>query len=122
MASVDPIFAQWLQEEGLWASAEDLAGEAIWGTAAGTVERMSSIAFLGDAIAEAERQLAFLKGPLVIDEHLLSGEWRSYRGQVITLTGPRLGYDAGINVFVLGAEDNLATGLSTVTVLRRLAA
>lgn len=122
MASVDPLFAQWLQSDGLWVVADDTAGSALWGSGALTVERASSIAFKGDAATEAARQLSFLKGPLVMDEHVLSGQWRSYRGQVITLTGDRLGYENGVNVFVLGAEDNQATGLSTVTVLRRLAA
>lgn len=122
MASVDPLFAQWLQAEGLWVVADDAGAAALWGNGALTVERTSSIAFKGDATTEAARQLAFLRGPLVMDEHVLSGQWRSYRGQVITLTGNRLGYDTGVDVFVLGAEDNQATGLSTVTVLRRLAA
>lgn len=102
--------------------ADDGAARALWGTGALTVERASSIAFKSDATTEAARQLAFLKGPLVEDEHLLRGEWRSKRGTVIHLTCDKLGYENGVDVFVLGAEDNLATGLSTVTVLRRQAA
>ena len=57
---------------------------------------------------------------MAIDEHLLAGRWAACLGQVITVTAARLGYDAGVNVFVLGAQDDLATGLSRVTVLRRL--
>lgn len=120
MATVDPIFAQWLQDEGLWALAEDAGAVLKWATTAATAERMTSIAFKADAEAEAGRQLAFMGGPLVIDVHSLKGEWRKYRGQVITITGDKLGYDAGVNVFVLGVTDSLATGLSSVTVLRRL--
>lgn len=119
-ATVDPIFAQWLQDEGLWALKEDAPAIVKWATGAITAERMTSIAFQADAEAEATRQLAFMGGPLVIDVHTLRGEWRKYRGQVITITGDKLGYDAGINVFVLAAADSLATGLSTVSVLRKL--
>jgi hypothetical protein len=122
MASVDPLFAQWLQSEELWVVAEDTTRAALWGADALTVERASSIAFKSAAATEAARQLAFLSGPLVMDEHILKGRWQAYRGQVITLQIGRLGYDNGVDVFVLGAADNLATGLSTVTVLRKLAA
>lgn len=93
---------------------------ARWGDDAVKSERMTSIALRADADTEAARQLLLLRGPLVVDEHLLRGEWRGYRGQVITITGTRLGYEAGVDVFVLGAEDNQATGLSNVTVIRRL--
>lgn len=120
MAAVDPVFAQWLQGDGLWVVKEDAAAVARWGDRAITAERMTSIATKAGAEAEATRQLAFLGGPHVIDVHELAGEWRSKRGQMITITGPYLGYDAGIDVFMLGAEDDLATGLSSVTVLRRL--
>jgi hypothetical protein len=118
--TVDPVFAQWLQDEGLWSLVEDAPAITRWAAGAVTSERMTSIAFKADADAEAARQLAFLKGPLVIDEHVIAGDWRRYRGQVITITGDKLGYDAGINVFVLAVTDDLATGLSTVTVIRRL--
>lgn len=120
MASVDPLFAQWLQNEGLWLVSQDAALAARWGSLALTTERMTTIASKADAAAEATRQLAFLGPPAVIDEHLLVGEWAAYRGQVITLTIKRLGYDAGVAVFVLGAEDDRAAGTSRVTVLRRL--
>jgi hypothetical protein len=32
----------------------------------------------------------------------------------------RLGYDTGLNVFLIGAQDNGANGTSTLTVIRRL--
>jgi hypothetical protein len=117
--AVDPIFAQWLQDEGLWSIAEDAGSVARWGDSAITAERMTSIAFKADAAAEAGRQLAFMGAPCVSEAHLLPGEWRGYVGQVITITIDKLGYDAGLDVFVLGVEDD-GSGLSTVTVLRRL--
>lgn len=120
MAAVDPVFAQWLQAEGLFQVSEDAVLRARWGDKALTTERMTTIALKADATAEGARQLAFLGPVAVIDEHLLLGEWRDRRGQVITLTVAKLGYDAGVDVFVLGAEDDRAAGTSRVTVLRRL--
>lgn len=120
MAAVDPVFAQWLQAEGLWQVSEDAVLRARWTDKALTTSRMTTIALKADATAEGARQLAFLGPVSVIDEHLLIGEWRDRRGQVITLTSGKLGYNAGIDVFVLGAEDDRAAGTSRVTVLRRL--
>ncbi|MFY9350112.1 MAG: hypothetical protein WBL20_10315 [Sphingobium sp.] len=122
MTSVDPVFAQWLMADCLWALATDAPGVARWGNSALTKERQTTIATRADAEAEAARQLAFMGagGPLVIDQHLLRGRWEPYRGTVITLTGNKLGYNSGVEVFVLGAEDALGAGTSRVTVLRRL--
>jgi hypothetical protein len=120
MAAVDPQFAQWLQEEGLWAVSEDAIATARWGNDAITSERMTSIAFKADAETESGRQLAFMAGPAVPERHLIPGEWRQFRGQVITVTIDQLGYGEGLDVFLLAAEDDKATGLSAVTVLRRL--
>lgn len=120
MAAVDPVFAQWLQDEGLWLVQQDAVLAARWGNLALTSERMTTIATKADAAAEATRQLAFLGPVAAIEEHLLVGEWAAWRGQVITLKIKQLGYDAGIDVFVLGAEDDRSAGTSRVTVLRRL--
>jgi hypothetical protein len=92
------------------------------GRDAQTSERVTTIATRADAEAEAARQIAFLGGggPLVIEEHELPGAWRQYLGQVINLTIDRLGYDTGLNVFLIGAQDNGANGTSTLTVIRRL--
>ncbi len=120
MATVDPVFAQWLQAEGLWQVSEDAVLRARWGDVALTTERMTTIALKADAVAEAARQLAFLGPAAVIDEHLLVGEWRELRGRVVTLTADRLGYENGVDVMVLAAVDDRATNTSRVTVLRRL--
>lgn len=120
MTAVDPVYAQWLQSEGLWQVSEDGTLKGRWGDMAQTSERMTTIAQKTDAAAEAVRQLAFLGGPLVIDEHVLVGEWGAYLGRVVTLTVDRLGYDSGVDVFVIGAEDDRAAGTSRVTVVRRL--
>ncbi len=121
MASVDPVFAQWLQEEGLWLASSDAVLVARWGSKAVTAERMTSLATLAGATAEQGRRAAFFGVPLALEEHLLTGQWVGFVGQVISISGPQLGYGAGVDVFVTGADDNRATGLSRVTVLRRLA-
>lgn len=120
MSLVDPVYAQWLMADNLWALATDEVGAARWGESGLTKERQTTIATRADAEAEAARQLAFMGHPLVIDTHVLLGRWAAMRGQVITITGGKLGYEGGVEVFVLGAEDALATGISRVTVLRRL--
>lgn len=120
MATVDPVFAQWLMADGLWHVAEDAVLRGRWGDRALNTSRMTTIAQRSDAEAEAARQLAFMGPVAAIDVHMLPGRWRQYRGRVITITADKLGYDAGVDVFVLGAEDEEANGLSRVTVLRRL--
>lgn len=122
MSTVDPLYAQWLMAEALWQSSSDDAVVARWGSTAQTTTRTTTIATRADAAAEAARQLAFLggNGPLVVDEHQVEGAWCQYLGRIVTLTIAQLGYDAGLDVFVIGAEDNAATGLSTLTVIRRL--
>lgn len=120
MTSIDPVYAQWLMAPGYWHLAQDAALLMRWGGSADASERMTTMAERADAAAEAARQLAFFGNPLVEDEHVLVGEWKHRLGQVITITGDRLDYDAGVDVFVIGAQDDHATGLSRVTVLRRL--
>lgn len=122
MSAVDPLFAQWLTGEAYWQVSVDDVLVARWGDRAQTTKRLTTIANRADAAAEAARQIAFLGGGgvLVTEQHSLLGEWAAYIGQVITITIDRLGYDAGIPVFVIGVEDELRTGTSTVTVIRRL--
>lgn len=121
MATVDPVFAQWLQERALWHLETDATLSARWGTRAQTTERLSPLALKADADAEATRQIAFLGGPLVEDEHLVLGAWSDKLGQVVTITGDRLGYAAGVDCFVIGVQDDRAAGTSRLSVLRRLA-
>lgn len=120
--TVEPVFAQWLQSEGLWQVQQDAPGALLWGERGIATKRMTCLAHKADAAAEAQRQLAFLRGPLALDVHLLKGEWRVFRGRVIRLFSDKLGYEAGADVFVIGVEDDRSTGLSSVSVLRRLGA
>ncbi|OYY67410.1 hypothetical protein [Sphingomonas sp. 28-63-12] len=122
MTAVDPLFAQWLMDDGYRQVSNDATLRARWGDKAQTTERLTTIAERADAVTEAARQIAFLggSGPLVIEEHSLLGEWAPYLGRVIALSIDRLGYDSGLNVFVIGAADEASSGTSTVTVVRRL--
>lgn len=120
MAAVDPVYAQWLQADGLWHVESDAVLLARWGTQVLTTLRLTTLATRVDAAAEAARQIDFMGYPLAVEEHTLPGQWAAYLGRVITVTIDRLGYDAGLDVFVIAAEDNRASGLSKVSVIRRL--
>ncbi len=141
MTTVDPVFAQWLQAAALYHLESDETLSARWGARTQSSERITPLALQPDAEAEALRQLAFLGGPLVEDEHLLVGTWADRLGQVISIESEQLGDQAvtvtlggeiltlgGADVtlggpalcFVIGAQDDRATDLSRVSVLRRL--
>lgn len=144
MTAVDPVFAQWLQDRALFHLEVDATLSARWGDRAQTTERITPLALQADAEAEAARQIAFLGGPLVEDEHQLIGTWRDRLGQTISIEGLHLGYFDGTITgggeeftfggdtftlggggeatlcFVIAAQDDRASGLSRVSVLRRL--
>lgn len=120
MANVDPLVAQWLQSEGLWAVSEDAPLRNRWGDTALTAERMTTIANGADALAEGLRVIAFRGAPVVEDVAEVPGSFVHAIGRVITVSHPDLGYANGVDVFVIGADDDRAAGLSRVTFLRRL--
>lgn len=120
VAGVDPLVAQWLQSAGLWAVSEEPAQRSRWGDTALTVERMTTIASKVDAASEGARVISFRGMPTVEDVAELPGEFVHSIGEVITVEHPDLGYKDGINVFVINAEDDRASGVSLVTFLRRL--
>lgn len=124
MAAVDPLFAQWLQDDSLTVVRVQAAIATRWGESAQTSERVTGIATKPAAQAAADRDLAFFsRGPFAIDQHLLRGDdWHREIGFVVTLESDQLGYAGGLDVFVLGAEVDRPTGLSTVTVLVPLSA
>lgn len=115
-----PTYAEWLQSESLWVTAEDGGIAAAWGDDALKAERLTGLATKVGADEEAVRQLAFMGLPMAREVHQLVGRFTPFIGKTITLLCNRLGYDAGLNVLVLGAVDNLGTGTSVVTVLRRI--
>lgn len=120
--AVDPLFAQWLQADADYLVRADAVAVARWGDTAVTSERITAIATKAAAEAEGDRQLAFFaRGPFAIDVHELVGlDWLRERGRVVTMVNEALGYDGGVDVFVLEVEADRATGISAVTVLRPL--
>lgn len=118
--TVDAGFARWLKEGIIYASATDTAIETKWGARARSTDVGSPLATKAGAEAEAARQLAFLGGPLVIDDHVVAGLRADLIGQPVTLTINRLGYDAGVVVFVIGAAESDQVEQTTLTVVRRL--
>lgn len=123
MASpVEPLFAQWLQGEPLLAVGSSALMIDRWGDTAASSDRLTGLATRSGALAEAARQIAFLsRGPFAIDVHQLVGtDWHRALGCVVRLVIDQLGYDDGVDVFVIEAEPDRASGLSTVAVLRPL--
>lgn len=121
MPAVDPLFAQWLLSDADHV-VRSVAVPSTWGATAIVPERVTGIATLAGAQAEADRQLTFwAAGPYAIEVHQLIGQdWERARGQIVTLTIDQLGYDAGLDVFVTEVETDRTTGISQVTVLRSM--
>lgn len=120
MTLVDPDFAEWLASEETTAIASDAAAEAKWGVLAIDTTISSALSLRPDALAEAARQLAFRPGPLVVETLRVPGLQVGMIGRVVTLTADKGGYDEGVDVFVLGADEIDGMGGTKVTVLRRL--
>ncbi|HEX8224463.1 MAG TPA: hypothetical protein VF605_11665 [Allosphingosinicella sp.] len=118
--TVDLEFARWLKEGVKFASADDAGVAAKFGALGRSTEIQSPLALLAGATAEAARQVAFLAGPLVVDTHLVDGLRADLLGQPVTIQADRLGYDAGVVVFVIGVEELAAVDQTTLTVLRKL--
>lgn len=118
--TVDAGFARWLREGVLFAPATDAAAAARWGDSARASDVVSGLATQAGAQAEAARQLGFLGGPLVIDEHYVAGARIDLVGSAVRLTADRLGYEAGADVFVIEAEELDQTDQTRLVVLRRL--
>lgn len=120
--AVDPLFAQWLQAPADYVVRADATVAVRWGATALSTERVTGIATRAAAAAEGDRQLAFLaRGPFALETHQLVGaDWVRSIGTIATLQSDDLGYSAGLDVFVLDAEDDRATDISTITVLRPL--
>lgn len=120
--AVDPLYAQWLQAAADYAVRTDATTAARWGATALTPERVSPLATKADAEAQADRELAFWShGPFATELHQVGGtDWAASIGRVVTLTINQLGYDAGLDVWVLEIDADRATGLTELTVLRPL--
>jgi hypothetical protein len=130
--SVDQGFARWLREGILFASVSDAPTAATWGALARETEIRSPLALAAGAEAEAARQLAFLKGPLVEDELVVDGLRGAEllgRAWTVTMHPPegaapaatrQLGYEVGVSVFVIAYQEQEDADLTTLFVLRTL--
>lgn len=119
MTLVASDFAAWLKSDALYATANG-AGVAIWGETAKDSTVITPLAELVDAQTEADYQAAFLSGPLAKDQVVVPGYRVDLIGQCLTITGDRLGYSGGADVFVIGAEESDGKNVTTLTVLKRL--
>jgi hypothetical protein len=120
--AVDPLNAQWLQASADYVVRTDAEATARWGTTAIATERLTGIATRAGAVAQGDRDLAFLsRGPFAQDVHQFVGtDWIAAIGTVVTIRNDDLGYETGADTFVLDAEVDRSTDISTVTVLRPL--
>lgn len=120
--AVDPLFAQWLQMAADYVVRQDATAFDRWGTSALSSERLTGIATRLSATFEGDRQLEFLsRGPFVQDVHQFIGtDWIAAIGTIVTIANDELGYEAGVDTFVLEVEVDRTVGISTVTVLRPL--
>ncbi len=110
---VDSGFALYLQSAERVATAVDAPHAAAWGALVRTLALSSGIANEADAIVEAGRALAFVKGPLAEVRETIAGkvDISAIKGRVVTVDG--------IAVFVLGGGYDRATNVSVIDGLRR---
>jgi hypothetical protein len=113
-------YGEWLRAEALFVTTDSATLLANWGDDAPKSTRVTALASKAGADAESARQQTFMGQPMAREVHTVRGRFAPYIGKTVTMKGTRLGYDAGLDVIVLGAQDDLATGVSQVTVLRRL--
>lgn len=116
----DSAIVAWLKAGALYAPSTDAALGAAWGTDAIETDIVSCLALTGAAATEAGRQQAFLGGPIAIERHNVPGLHQALIGRPVTITITRLGYDAGLNVFVIGAEETKDVERTELIVLRKL--
>lgn len=118
--TVDAGIVGWLKNGAEYASSTDGAFATAWDVEAVETEIVSPLALAADAATEAALQQAFLEGPLAVEKHDVTGLRSDLVGQCITITISALGYDAGLAVFVIAAEESASVKRTTLTVLRKL--
>jgi len=117
--TVDAGIVDWLRTGAFYVTSIDNTFAAAWGTSAVETEIMSPLALAADAATEADRQQIFLEGPLVVEVHDVPGLRADLLARAVTLTCAQLGYDAGVNVFVIGIEEQRDMERTFLTVLRK---
>jgi hypothetical protein len=115
MTAVNPGYALYLRSLALFVSSNDSGFSATWGDRAVDSEIISPLATIAGANAEAARQFAFLKGPLVEDRLTVAGARRDLAGKVITAQGSLGDYGSGVAALVIGyREDETTTDLFVI--------
>ncbi|HYI39984.1 MAG TPA: hypothetical protein VE053_06670 [Allosphingosinicella sp.] len=117
---VDAGTVAWLKGGVLFASSTDTGIATAWGVDASETEIVSCLALSSAAATEAARQQDFLEGPLAVERHNVKGLRSDLIGRPVTITVAQLGYDAGLTVFVIGAEEAADVERTYLTVLRKL--
>jgi hypothetical protein len=116
---VDGATVEWLKEGRLIAPYTDSGIASAWPDAFET-EIMSPLALASDALVEAARQQGFLKGPLAEESADVPGLRSDLLGKCVTISSSNLGYAPGLDVFVIGVEEQELIERTKLTVLRRL--
>lgn len=99
--------AEFLKADALYVAVDELDEALIWGERGVESETISPLAHELDAIDEATRQFAFLRGPLVEDVVTIGGARRDLMLRVIQLSGAASGKALVIGYRELDAETEL---------------
>jgi hypothetical protein len=117
---IDAATVEWLKEGVLFEASTDAGVAAAWGDLAVESKIVSPLALAAAAATEAARQQTFLEGPLAVEVHDVAGLRTDLFCRPVTITSDRLGYEAGLDVFVIGVEESVQVARTQLTVLRRL--
>lgn len=120
MPGPDAQIVDWLKSGALFEAATDAGVAAAFGADALETEIVSPLALAAAASTEAARQQAFMEGPLAEELHDVPGQRIDLLGRPVTIISDRLGYEAGLTVFVIGADEASRPGRTLLNVLRRL--
>ncbi len=117
--AVDPGFAGVLRADAQYVGLATPSAAA-WGGKGVEMKAISSFASRQAAENEAYRTAAFLAGPTVRDQVVVSGQRRDLVGRAlrIRIAAGDLGYVEPVPVFVIGVEERESD--TVLTVLRRL--
>lgn len=119
---IDLSHAEWLQSESRIA-AVDIAGAAGWGDVAQVLELASTVDASADANALAAQIAGFFPGALVEETVSIADilDVNDLTGKVLPIVSDaHSAYGAGPEVFILGGGVDHGSGITQLTVLRRL--
>lgn len=119
MPAVASDYAAWLQDQARYRTFSPGALPSGLQAMAVDSELITPFAASSAADTEVQRQLNFLGSALAADNAVVKGRQSDLAGRVVTLKGDQLGYDAGITVLVISAQEN-EDGTTQLLVLRKL--